>query len=651
MSTPFSIDDIYLYETISDIDYAPASGQVAFGVVQADREADAGVAQIWVTSTRGAGSFRLSAGPQDSTPRWSPNGRWLAFLSDGQIWLSDASGADARQLSALPSGATSIAWSPDGGVLLACCTLNIDPDARDALCDESGAPWPDDAPKVIWRLPYKLDGTGYTLKTRSHLFLVDARTGEHRQLSSGPFDVRSALFSPDGETIVYARTRVGRFAHRTDVWTMRRDGSDQRQLTTELSNVLGPTFSPDGASIAFAGSIEAGDAQMRLWRIALASGKVAPLGDASLELQSGNPICWRADSTALLAVVSRHGRQEIVSVSVPEGRVTRLVTGDRHVSKLAAVGEALVYVSESLDSANDVYCCAPDGSAQRRITDINAWWRTRGLPVMQMFEVPDGDGGTERIEGWLLLPSRARGPVPLLVDAHGGSTSVALVAYASHAYWNVLVSRGWAVLALNPVGSSSYGRAFADRLRGRWGVIDLEQHLAAVDALRREGIADARVAIAGKSYGGFMSAWSIGQTNAFRAAVVCAPVTNLESHYGTSDGGYYVDTYSMLGSRSARAAQMRSVSPVSFAANVRTPTLILQGEQDQRCPQGQAEELYAAIMSETPAPAEMVLYPGGDHHFFESGKPSHRTDAARRLVDWVCRWVDVPAAPDEGAHS
>jgi dipeptidyl aminopeptidase/acylaminoacyl peptidase len=194
------------------------------------------------------------------------------------------------------------------------------------------------------------------------------------------------------------------------------------------------------------------------------------------------------------------------------------------------------------------------------------------------------------------------------------------------------------VLALNPVGSSSYGREFSSRLRQHWGKYDLDQHLAAIDILRRQEVVGSRVAIAGKSYGGFLSAWAVCNSTAFCAAVVSAPVTSLENHFGTSDSGYYADTYSMYGEPAAKRDLMRELSPMDYVENVRTPTLILQGEADERCPKCQAEELYTGIMYSTETKAEMVLYPGASHHFLESGNPAHRVDAATRLVGWLERY-------------
>lgn len=258
---------------------------------------------------------------------------------------------------------------------------------------------------------------------------------------------------------------------------------------------------------------------------------------------------------------------------------------------------------------------------------------------LRPFEVPDGKGGNERIEGWLMLPpGRAEGPFPLLVDVHGGPQSVAFVEFRKTMWRHVLCSRGWAVLALNPVGSSSYGLEFMTRLINNWGVLDLPQQLAAVRSLQEEGIVDDRMAIYGKSYGGYLAAWAISQTDVFKAAVVSAPVADIESHFGTSDSGFYVTPYAMSGEPYVNRRAARKLSPLDDMHKARTPTLLLQGVEVQRCPAGQSEEIFATLMRSSDTPVEMILYPGGDHHLAEEGSPTFRVDYVSRLVNWVEQW-------------
>jgi dipeptidyl aminopeptidase/acylaminoacyl peptidase len=240
----------------------------------------------------------------------------------------------------------------------------------------------------------------------------------------------------------------------------------------------------------------------------------------------------------------------------------------------------------------------------------------------------------------MLPPMDGTGPFPLLLDVHGGPQSVAFVEFRKTMWRHVLCSQGWAVLALNPVGSSSYGLEFMTRLKNRWGELDLPQQLAAIKILQDEGSADERLAIYGKSYGGYLAAWAITQTDVFKAAVVSAPVSNIESHFGTSDSGFYVTPYAMCGEPYVDRSAARRLSPLNHMHNARTPTLLLQGKDDQRCPIGQSEEIFATLMRSSDVAAEMVLYPGASHHLVEEGSPSFRVDYISWLVEWVERWAN-----------
>lgn len=646
MNTPFEPADIRLYQTITDLDASVTANAAACALQRIDAHADGTATRIWLVPLDGSPPWALTAGKADTQPRWSPDGKRLAFLSDRgegpQVHLIQPNCGEAAALSRFPSGAGSFEWSPDGRKMAVCCTLTVDPEIRGDHSREQDLERPPDSPRVVWRLPYKMDGAGYTLDSEIHAFLLDVGDGSHEQLTQGSYQVNGACFSPDSKALAYTRTREGRLAHRTDLWLMQADGSDQRQATFDLASVAFPKWSPDGRHIVLSGALQDGDAQMRLWLYDVAKKSVAPLGDDSIEVVSGQSVHWGEDGRYVMAVLAIRGRQDVCRISVPDGKVTPLVTGDRQAGRMTFAGRHLLYVSQDAAAPNELWRAERDGGGERRLTDFNAWWRDRILPHAEVrrFRVPDGEGGREDIDGWLLRPAGADGPTPLLVDAHGGPASYVMLDYSMHAYWYVLVSRGWSVLALNPVGSSSYGRRFSSRLRQHWGKYDLDQHLAAVQVLRDEGSADDRLAITGKSYGGFLSAWAVCKQHAFRAAVVSAPVTSLENHFACSDSGYYADAYSMYGELAVKRDLMRELSPMDYVENIRTPTLILQGDSDDRCPRCQAEELFTGIMATTGAKAEMVLYPGGSHHFLESGKPSHRIDALTRLVGWVERWID-----------
>jgi dipeptidyl aminopeptidase/acylaminoacyl peptidase len=651
-SEAFDPEDLFNYRTTSALDAVPGRECVVCAVQTADREADDYRSALWLVPLDGDPPRQLTNGlASDQSPRWSPDGRRIAFLSDRgggapQIHLIEADGGEAWALSRFTAGVTSLRWSPDGDRLLCVCPTPVDPERRG---ERSGQPPPEAAPaapELCWRLPYKLDGSGYTLNQELHLFTIDI-DGQSHQLTDGAFEVRDACWSPDGRFVAYARTRDARLGHRSDIWRAAADGSDARQLTQDHPSAASPAWSPDGRWIAFMSSEEDGDSQFRLWLIDLASGAVSAFGSRDVEVVTGESLHWLEDSSAIAVIVADKGLQVLKTFAVPSGEETVVRGGERQLSLLGMTRGHWVYGSETAVQPLELKACRRDGlSEERRITHFNAWWDQRQAPVLERrrFEVPDGDGGTETIEGWVLRPAGVQGRTPWLIDIHGGPASYVLMSYSAHAYWLPLCAKGWSVLALDAVGSSSYGKEFSSRLCGRWGELDLPQHLAAVEQLRQQGQADARTAIAGKSYGGYLAAWAIGQCSEFRAAVVSAPVTNLESHYGTSDSGYHADRYSIGDVPHCAREQHIALSPMSHAHTACTPTLILQGKEDERCPKSQAEELFVTLMAQGEAPAEMVLYPGSGHHFFERGRPSHRLDAIKRLIDWVEKWIDTPMA-------
>ena len=551
-----------------------------------------------------------------------------------QLFILDlAEGGEAR-ITQMPNGLVAFEWASNTQVLAtAKCVLP----AQGMTETVASSKHP---PQVITRMPYKTDGIGYTVGRQIHLFSIDVETGEHRQLTDGAFNVRSFGLSRDGSRIAYARTREGRLAHRTDIWISGTDGSDARQLSRDVASTQYPVFSGDGKFVAFIGSPGEGEARTQVWLADLQADKIKPLGDADLEAVPALPR-WR-DYDSLAFIHANRGRQHVSCIDVHSGEVKTLVGGDRHVSTFDLSASGIAFSAADAAHAPEIYIAANDGGNERRVTSFNAWWeeRTPLRAEMLSFEVPDGGDGTETIEGWLIRAEKTTGATPLLVDAHGGPQSYALLDHAAHAYWPVLAARGWSILALNPVGSSSYGKCFADRLLGNWGRGDLKQYIAAVQSLQQQGKADTRVAITGKSYGGYLAAWAIGQTEMFKAAVVSAPVSNLESHMGTSDSGYYVSPYSLGADPEDVRRRYHELSPIEHLDNAKTPTLILQGEDDQRCPLGQSEELFSTLMRVSRCEPVLVIYPGADHQLASSGKPSLREDYHSRIVDWLVRWCE-----------
>ncbi|HVG96099.1 MAG TPA: S9 family peptidase [Chloroflexota bacterium] len=667
---PVEPEDLLALKTVADVQLSPDGRRVAFVLNELDAAADEVRSSIWVVETASGRLSRFTRGPgKDSAPRWSPDGRSLAFLSDRpphrqgrerpQLYLVPSDGGEARRLTDLEEGAGAATWSPDGRRLAFAARV---PRASAPEAEAERARW-EQRPRVVTRAQYKADGQGFTFDAVAHLFVVDVadeRRPVATQITFGEAEHRGPAWSPDGAQLAFTRDRQGLADYAlSDLWVAGADGTGARRVTEDAGRVCWPSWSPDGTAIAFfATDVQEpglGDPAVRVWTVAAGGGgpaapqRVGPGDDRSafpgrLPQVSPGP-AWSPDGRSLVYPLADAGSVCLVR-AVPGEAVPRpIVAGERWLSShsVGAGGGEIAFSAADLQHPGDVFLCAADGSAERRLTTLNdAVLDGLALPRVERrrFAVPGGEDLA--VDGWLFRAPDAAGPGPLLVHIHGGPHSFFGFTFPFESFYaNVLPAKGWSVLALNPSGSGSYSKAFAHRIRGRWGERDLPEQLAAVDALIAEGIADPqRLAVVGYSYGGYMTSWTIGHSERYRAAVVGAPVTNLESFSGTSDIGPWFGAWELGGdtlSREPVRETQRRLSPITYAERVRTPTLIVHGEADDRCPIGQGEEFFGALAAEGRVPVEMVRYPGGAHGFIVSGRPSHRVDYQRRVIDWVER--------------
>ena len=645
--------DLLAFKTIPELDISPDGARVAYVVTWIDAQKDEYRSTIHVAPTEGGAPIEFTRGPtRDSAPRWSPDGTQLAFLSDRagkerQLYVMSARGGEPRQLTAFSGHAGAASWSPDGTKVAFSARVGVEPPPEDAGARER---WKQ-RPRHVTKAQYKTDGEGYTFDARAHLFIVDVATGETRQLTEGDFDDGAEAWSPDGRQIAFARTRGDRSDYSSrDIWVADVASGSALRITETVGRATSPTWSPDGTTIACYGHDaqvpDLGDPMVRVWTVPSGGGEPRRLterydrGAMLLPVAAATPgPIWSRKNDSVTFIAGDHGNAHLVRAAIVDGSTSVVVGGERQITYASAAPDLFIaFAAGDLAAPSDLSLASWDGSGERRLTQINKELLSQLAPVhgeRRMFKSPHG--GT--LEGWLFVPAERRGPSPLLVDIHGGPQSfMGNVFSLTYFYRYLLASRGWVVLALNPTGSGSYGRAFAHGIRGKWGEHDLAEQLAAVDQLIAEGVADPdRLAVAGYSYGGFMTSWTIGHTDRFKAAVVGAPVVNQESFFGTSDIGMWFAPWEMGGGINEAREAFRRLSPINYVDKVTTPTLVLHGEADERCPIGQGEELFAGLVAAGNVPTEFVRYPGGSHMFITQGRPSHRVDFNRRVVDWVTR--------------
>lgn len=663
---PVDASDILAFRAVPDAQLSPDGARVAYVLTEVDAERDEYRSTVWVVPASGGEAVQLTHGPKrDTAPRWSPDGRWLAFLSDRasdrpQLYVMPVGGGEPRKLTSLDGGAGPATWSPDSCRIAFSAPVWLeapptDPDARKR--------W-EARPRHVTRAQYKADGQGYTFDQRWRLFVADVASGDVRQASVSNGDDRGESWSPDGRSLAFSRTRATQADYGlSDIHVLDVASGDVRRVSDRVPRAVSPTWSPDGATIAcYAHDVDEygiGDPMIRVWTVPSAGGEprilterydraVAPLPPPAV---TPGP-AWSADGGSVTFIAADRGSTHLMRAEVATGEVSLVVGGERQIVIASVVpGKGIAFVSADLERPSDVYACAADGFGERRLTDVNG-------PLLARLRIPRAERRSFRtpyghtVDGWILRPADGRGPAPLLVDIHGGPAAFAgNLLSVGQLYRYVLAERGWAVLMLNPTGSGSYGHDFAHGIRAKWGEHDLAEQLAAVDALVTEGIADPdRLAVTGYSYGGFMTSWTIGHTDRFKAAVVGAPLVSQESFHGTSDIGPWFTHWEMRGDLHATRDTYRRLSPITYVDQVTAPTLVLQGEADDRCPIGQGEELYIGLVTAGKVATELVRYPGSSHLFLRGGRPSHRVDYSRRVVDWMTKHVPSRAAAAPAAE-
>jgi len=645
-------EDLALLQLASDAQIAPDASAVAYVVTTMDLEADRYRSAIWLARTDGSPPRRFTSGTQrDMMPRWSPSGEELAFLSDrtgsDQLWVIPRNGGEARQVTNFVEPVTGFAWSPDGQ------RIAVVTRAQQA----EGKVDPETDVVRLTRLRYRFDGQrGFLHERRSHIWVVDLRTGTLERATDGDWDDDWPAWSPDGSQLVFTsnRTEEREWNAASELWLLRFDAAGR---TVDLSCVSGgpsaafgrPSWSPDGRLIAAVGHFEswAGSARhKRLWvmtpdgneRWNLSADFDATLEDSLLTDAFGPSkpgLIWSPDGRWIFTQVSEQGAVRLYRFPVSGGAPECIIGGARRVLdfSLSADGRWIAAVIADPVDPGSVWLMAADGSSSRCLADPNAAWKEEVeiLGPEEMWVSSPVDG--RPIHAWVLRPANAGGErVPLVLSIHGGPHGMYGWAYCHE--FQVLAAEGYGVVYANPRGSQGYGETFLACTRGAWGEADMPDLMAVVDAVLAQGWADPeRLGVCGGSYGGYMTNWIIGHTDRFRAAVSMRCVSELVSMYGTSDIGVYFSEWEIGATPWDDPERYRRLSPLTYAPNIRTPLLLLHAEEDWRCPIAQAEQLFTWLrrLGRT---VELVRFPGEGHNLTRSGRPRHRLEHLEHELRW-----------------
>lgn len=636
---PFRPEDVLRLKAARAPELSADGRRVAFVVVETDEEKDRLCSSIWLVAADGAtDARRFSEGPADSSPRFSPDGRWLAYISvtddkpeHAHVRLAPLDGGAPLPLGELPGPVSELAWSPDSTRIVVVCRVGV-PDLDEAKASERNAP------RRVRGLGARLDGVGWQ-EGRRHLFVVDVAEGQAKQLTRGEFDHGNPSFSPDGDRIVCASDRTRRRddrQFRSDAWIVPLDGGRARRLTNGRGHVTFPCFSPDGALVAFAGQVTAAWNEDSHVFVVASDGsgqpeQLAPDADRPTESLSGSPPLRWAGPRELTMLVADRGRVTVHRARVGAGGSRELIDDEIQVDGFAAREghRPVAYTASWVDRPSELYVSRGGADPPTQLTHLNdAFMEEVELVPANRLSITRPDA-TEVEYFTLMPPGRPARELPVHLDVHGGP----------HAWWpwgslasvhQSLAGAGYCVLLPNPRGSASYGQRFTEACTGDWGGGDYEDILACCDDLVERGIADpGRMFVGGGSYGGFMTNWIVGRTDRFRAATTIASLSDIRSMLLTGDIPEVLQ-FNIGAPPWRRPDEYERRSPLSYLANVTTPVLILHYEGDLRVPIGQADELYAALKL-LGKEVEFVRYPGGFHAV---STPSQAVDEISRLLAW-----------------
>ncbi len=653
---PITVDDLHNFKLITEVAVSPDGAWIVYVRKDVDFENNAYVSNLYVIpAADDTEPLQLTYSGKDMGPVWSPDSTELAFVSarsgKGQIYLLPvtAPGGEARLLVDMPNGASSPAFSADGTQIAFLSALNAEERAKEGeeSDDKPTPPTPEDEakrfdPRVIDRLPYRV-GTAYLSDRFQQVYVMTLgdMDAKPRRLTDIDTDYGPPTWTPDGSALLLTRVddldadEPGRHQR---IYRMEVASGEMQPLTDPTYTTFGaPCLSPDGQWIAFVRAPRKGLAIKRqhLAVIHTDGSDEHSLGDSFDRTVKG--LRWQGES--LLFSADSEGTTGLYRVSPANDDVKPVAVGDFAAGAFDVHGNGLIaYSATTHISQPELFIVANQGEQQQR-TQIQTELLDRLTPQPSQRMTYTTEGGVE-IEGWYLLPHgyEEGKAYPLVVDVHGGPH----VMWSNHdplmwQEWQLLAARGYAVFFCNPRGSDGYGQAFRDALFANWGPVAMTDIMTGVDLLIERGIADAdQLFLTGGSYGGYMTAWVLGHTDRFRAAVTQRGVYSLLSFFGTTDITTFLDDE--YGADPLSDPQMMwEHSPLAHAHKIKTPLLILHSENDFRVPISEAEQLYTYV-KRSGTPVQFVRYPRDGHELSRSGEPKHRADRLNRMVDWFDKY-------------
>ena len=654
---PFANEDVFDIEYASDVQVSPDGSSVAYVRFAMSIMRDRREGRLWIVDADGSNHRKITSEDRsESSPRWSPDGTRIAFVSGSDEgseiyvhWVATGQTARLTQLERSPGG---LAWSPDGTQIA--FTMLV-PEARPVLASmpakPAGAQWAD-PPIVETRVRHEADGSGVIEPGFRHIFLVPADGGSPRQVTAGAYQHGAPIWDPDGRSILFSANRRPDWEYelsQSDIYRVSLADGSITELTTRSGPDAGPAVSPDGSTIAFTSFEE----RVRTYQTQDLHFMDADGSDERVRLEgldrSIGGVTWAADGSGVYFSYEDEGLTK-VGFTTPGGdwRVVAEELGGTSVGRAYGGGNysvardgTIAFTYTTSDDPSEV-ALIPPGGERRMITDLNGDLKRRvAFADAEMFWTESSFDGRP-IQSWILHPPDfdSSREYPLLLEIHGGPISNYGDRFSAE--FQLYAAAGYVVLYSNPRGSTGYGEEFGDLLYHDYPGNDYDDLMSAVDAVIDRGYIDEdELFVTGGSAGGIMTAWIVGSTDRFRASVVTKPVVNWISKTLVADNynGYMYRRYP--GTPWENFEDYWSFSPLSLIGNIETPTMVMVGTADLRTPLSEAKQLYHALRLRRIDTA-LVQIPGAYHNI--ANRPSQLIAKVINAVAWFERYRGRPVS-------